>query len=196
MKILGITGGSGTGKTTVSKMLCERGLCVIDADIVAREIVECGRPALSEIADEFGAGVIKADGSLDRKALADIVFKNADKLERLNEITHKYIIADIDEKLSKLDDEWAGIDAAALIESGIADNCDKVMAVTADFDVRKERIIRRDGLTEEQAVNRLNAQKDKEFYIRNAVFVIENNSDEYALRMAVDELTEKLGLKR
>lgn len=196
MKILGITGGSGTGKTTVSKMLCERGLYVIDADIVAREIVERGRPALSEIEKEFGAGVIKADGTLDRKALADIVFKNADKLERLNKITHKYIIEDINEKLSKLDGEWAGIDAAALIESGIADKCDKVMAVVADFDVRKERIIRRDGLTEKQAVNRLKAQKDKQFYTENADFVIENNSEEKALSMAVDDLAEKLGLKR
>lgn len=196
MKILGITGGSGTGKTTVSKMLCERGLYVIDADKVARDVVEVGRPALSEIKDEFGAGVIKDDGTLDRKALADIVFKNADKLERLNEITHKYIIADINEKLSRLDGEWAGIDAAALIESGIADKCDKVTAVAADFDVRKERIIRRDGLTEEQAVNRLKAQKDKDFYIEKADFVIENNSDEQTLKMAVDDLTKKLGLKR
>lgn len=195
MKILGITGGSGTGKTTVSKLFAEKGFYIIDADIVAREIVEPGKPALSEIEAFFGKSVIKEDKTLDRKALAGIVFTDSEKLKRLNEITHKYITESIEEKLEKYSGEWAVIDAAVLLESGLGEKCDKILSVVADFDVRKKRIIARDSLSEKQATDRLNSQKGKEFYIENSDFVIENNADEYALKKAVDEIIKRLELE-
>lgn len=195
MKILGITGGSGTGKTTVSKIFSQRGFYVIDADVVARDIVKKGGGALAEIEEKFGKTVINADGTLNRAALADIVFNNADKLALLNSITHKYITAQIDKMLSECDDEWAVIDAAALIESGLDKKCDKCIAVTADFDVRKARIIARDSLSEKRAEERIRAQKGMDFYIKNVDFVIENNGDKNDLEKAVDEIIGNLELK-
>ena len=192
MKILGITGGSGTGKTTVSKMFEQHGIYRIDADIVAREIAAKGEKALSEIKNVFGEGVINSDGSLNRKALAKIVFNNEQDLLKLNQITHKYINARIDFLLKSCTSEWAIIDAAALIESGINRKCDKVLAVTADFDVRKKRIVERDGIDEESAAERINAQHDKAFYINNSDFVIENNKDEYNLKIEVEKILKQL----
>ncbi len=196
MKILGITGGSGTGKTTVSKLFSQRGFYVIDADVEAREVVKKGGGALAEIEERFGKVVINADGTLNRGALADIVFKNADKLTLLNAVTHKYITERIDNLLAECTAEWAVIDAAALVESGLDKKCDKVIAVTADFEVRKARIIVRDSLSEERAEERIRAQKSMDFYISAADFVIENNGDEEALRKSVDRIIGNLELKQ
>jgi len=192
MKILGITGGSGTGKSTVSRMLEEKGFYIIDADKVAREIVEVGMPALAEIKEYFGESVIKEDNSLDRRALAGIVFNDKNSLAKLNEITHKYITEEIDKRLSEFGGEWAVIDAPLLFESGIGDKCDLILSVVADYDVRKERIIKRDSLSQQQAEQRINAQKDKQFYIEKSDFVIENNGSEYELKREVEEFAGKL----
>ena len=192
MKILGITGGSGTGKTTVSKIFEQYGMYRIDADIVAREIVAKGEKALSEIADTFGGKVINSDGTLNRKALAKIVFNSKEDLLKLNQITHKYVSARIDMMLKSCTSDWAIIDAAALIESGINKKCDKVLSVVADFDVRKKRITERDGIDEKSAEERIKAQHDKEFYTQNSDFVIENNKDEYNLKIEAEKVLKQL----
>ena len=119
MIILGITGGSGCGKTTVSDYFRNNGIDVIDTDKVARLIVEPGQPALSEIKSIFGDEYISADGTLNRKKLGNYVFSHPDKISILNKITHKYISRYVDSYINSYNGEIIGIDGAALIESGI-----------------------------------------------------------------------------
>lgn len=172
--IIGITGGSGAGKTTVSDILRRNGVAVIDADIVAREVVERGKPALSEIAAEFD-GVILPSGELDRKKLGSIVFSDRKKLEKLNKITHKYITARIYKLIDECEGKCCAVDGAALFESGIDSECDYMCAVTADREVRIRRITARDGLSDEQAKKRIDSQMSDEEYAQKCDFIIRNN---------------------
>ncbi len=175
MKVIGVTGGSGGGKTTVTKIFKKNGAYVVDADVVAREVVSPGMPALLEIASQWD---VVRDGVLDRKALAKIVFSDSQELHKLNRIVHKYVIDDIKSQLERCEKEVFVIDAIALFESGLADICDVTIAVIADKDLRCKRIMARDNLTRDEAMMRINAQMDDEFYIKNADFVIYNNDNE------------------
>ncbi len=173
MRVVGITGGSGAGKTTITEVFKSYGAEILDADVVAREVVEPGCPALSEIKKEWNSVV--TGGILDRKALAKIVFNDAAQLHKLNTITHKYIIDEIEKRVKKSTAPIFVIDAIALFESGLADICDTTICVVADKRVRIERIMRRDSLTELEATERINAQKDDSFYIENSDITIYNN---------------------
>ena len=169
MKIIGVTGGTGAGKTTVTKIMESLGAQVVDADCVARQVVEPGMPALSEIAAEWD--VVSGDEHnqvLDRKALAKIVFSDEKQLHKLNTITHKYVIEEIKTQLINCKKDIFVIDAIALFESDLADICDVTVAVIAD----------RDNLTREEAIMRINAQKKDGFYIENADYIIYNNGNE------------------
>ena len=177
MIILGITGGSGCGKTTVCEILSRNGVDVVDCDIVSRKIVEPKTPALSEIKSYFGDEYIRKDGTLDRKKLAALVFNSPEKLEKLNEITHKYVEEYIDLYIAASNSEIIGLDAAALIESGIYKKCKHVMCVLADKEIRKERIMRRDSLSEIDATARICAQKTDEFYIEKSDYIVYNNGN-------------------
>lgn len=175
MIILGITGGSGVGKTTISDIFRKNGIDVIDTDIVARDIVKPNMPALEEIKNEFGIEFINPDGTLNRKKLAGVVFANPEKLKILNEITHKYISQYVSSYIKGYKKDIIGIDGAALIESGINKSCDYVLSVLADEKIRVERIKLRDNLTVLDALKRISAQKDDEFYIENSDFLVYNN---------------------
>lgn len=177
MIILGITGGSGCGKTTVSKILSNHGVDVIDCDTVAKKIVEPNTPALSEITEYFGYDYINPDGTLNRRKLASLVFNSPEKLLKLNEITHKYVEEYIDLYIKNSSYDIVGIDAAALIESGIYKKCDYMLCVLADRKKRIERIQIRDGISPKEAADRINAQKNDEFYIEKSDFIVYNNSN-------------------
>lgn len=174
MKIIGVTGGTGGGKSTVTNILKSFGARVVDADLIARQVVASGCPALSEIAATWD--VVEND-VLNRKALAEIVFNDKAELHKLNSIVHKYVIDEIKLQLSNCKEEIFVIDAIALFESGLSDMCDITVAVIADRNLRCKRIMARDNLTEEEAWMRINAQKNDEFYINNADVVIRNNDD-------------------
>lgn len=177
MIILGITGGSGCGKTTVSEILSKKGVDIIDCDEVARKIVEPKQPALYEIKAVFGNDYIKPDGTLDRKKMADLVFNSPKSLLKLNEITHKYVAEYIDLYIKNSNSDIVAIDAAALIESGIYKKCDYVLGVLAEKSVRLERIMNRDNLSYDEAKSRINAQKSDEFYVEKSNYIIYNNGD-------------------
>ncbi len=173
-KVVGITGGSGCGKSYISGLLRQNGIPVIDCDVIAREIMAAGKPCLLEAVAFFGERILK-EGELNRKALAQIVFSDENMLKKLDEITHKYILADIYNRIEEEKSEVVCIDGATLLESGV--KCDKMIGILADRKDRKRRIMERDSLTEEEAQRRIGAQKPDEFYIKNCDLVFYNNEN-------------------
>lgn len=192
MVVIGLTGGSGSGKSTVASLMQQRGIHVIDADKIGRFVVEKGRPALDEIVAEFGEEILFENGDLDRKKLGSIVFTNKEALLKLNAITHKYITEIVKEELAANKGIICAIDAAVLKESGIIDMCDHVIAVIADKDVRIKRIMARDGLSEQSAKDRINSQDPDAKYVQYADFVINNSGDE-ALEVLLEDILNEIG---
>lgn len=179
MFVIGITGGTGSGKSTVASILSRYGGEIIDADLIAREVVAKGSKALDELVESFGKEILDEEGNLDRKELAAMVFADKDKLELLNNITHKYIIQRIIEKLENIKSEgkarFAVIDAPIPVEHGFLDVVDVVWVVVADEGQRIRRIMERSGLSRQEAINRIKSQKSQEDYIKIADKVIHNN---------------------
>lgn len=186
MLVVGITGGSGSGKSYICKALCKLGYTIIDADQIAREIVKPGEEALVQIVAEFGEDVLNTDGTLNRKALADIVFSDKDALALLNRITHTQITTRIRALLCDENAQYI-IDAPLLYEAGLDKLCFKVIGVTADADVRIARIIARDTITEAMAHKRLNSQKSIEANLLKVDMLIDTtdnpSSDSIALKI-------------
>ena len=173
--IIGITGGSGVGKSTVSKEFDKKGFLVIDADKVAHKVMDKGTDCLKEVTDFFGTEYLNEDGTLNRKKLGALVFNNKEKLEKLNEITHKYIIAEIKNLLEI--NENAIIDAAVLFESDLKNLCHKTIFVSCPFDVRVQRITARDNVSSDYATDRIKAQQNDEYYRQKSDFEIVNDGD-------------------
>lgn len=178
MLIIGLTGKTGAGKSTVAAYLEKQGCFIIDGDKVAREVVLPSSPALAELADAFGEDIILADGSLDRKALAQRAFSSREKTELLNSITHPHIKRRFEELIKKAQCEGfaaAVIDAAALLESDCRELCKKIIVVHADEKLRLKRILERDGISREQALTRIKGQLDDNYYFERADIIIYNN---------------------
>ncbi len=194
MKIYGLTGKTGAGKSTVAEKLRKLGFYVIDGDKIARSITEKGKPAISLLANEFGCDIIESDGSLNRKLLASRAFKDKESTAKLNSITHPIIKAEFEAQLKKAENEgfaFAIIDAAALLESSCKDLCEKIIVVTAPEDVRLARILKRDSITKEQALTRMNAQFPDEYYNQKADILIRNYPPfEKDIDQHLKELTE------
>lgn len=177
MIIIGLTGQSGAGKTTVCETFEKNGFCIINADIVAREVMSNGSECLLKTAETFD-GILLSDGSLDRKKLADIVFSDKEKLKAYERIIYPYILSSINEKISfykKVGCEYLLLDAPTLFESGADALCDKIISVISDKNTRLIRILKRDNITAEQAEKRLNSQKNDIYYREKSDYVIENN---------------------
>ena len=184
-KLIGITGGSGCGKSHLSSRLRERGIPVIDCDLVSREIMTKDTPCAKEVCEFFGEEIIES-GEINRRKLGKIVFSDPEKLKKLNEITHKYILESIYNKMAAEESDVICTDGATLIESGIS--CDMMVGIVADKEVRKKRIMERDSLTDEEALLRISAQKDDSFYIENCDFVIDNSLG----NIDIDEFIKKI----
>lgn len=194
MKVYGLTGKTGAGKSTVAEKLEKMGFCVIDGDKIARSITEKGKPAISILANEFGCDIIEDDGSLNRKLLASRAFKDRESTAKLNAITHPIIKAEFEKELRKAEAEgfsFAVIDAAALLESSCKDLCEKIIVVTAPEKIRLSRVLLRDGITKEQALIRINAQFPDEYYNEKADILIRNYPPyEKEIELKLKELTE------
>ncbi len=172
--LLGITGGSGCGTSTVGALLEKRGFYFVDADQVYRELLAEDHVLQQALASRFGDSILR-DGTVDRKALAAIVFSDSAALADLNRITHAAIIAEVDRRIADANEQHAAVEAIALIESGMADSCDAVVSVLCGFESRLARIMARDGLAEDAARARLNAQKADSFFIDNSDYVLTND---------------------
>ena len=192
MKIIGLTGGSGTGKGTVAARMRALGAGWVDADAVYRTLCAENREMLSALDTAFGI-VTDANGALDRPKLAKIVFSDPTKLQTLNEITTPYIRrASLDAIHAQSECPIVLYDAPTLFEAGADDFCDKIIAVLAPHDTRVARIIERDGLSDEAARARIDAQPNDMFYREKCDFIIENNGDLDMLYRDTDALYSQL----
>lgn len=198
MLIIGLTGQTGAGKSTVSKILEKYGCYHIYADRVAHDILENDKEVQEKLKERFGEDIIDKDGKIDRKILAARAFADNESTLALNAITHPAVNNKI-QNIIMVQKEYGTkaviIDAIALFESGEAKLCDYTVAVTAPRDVRLERIIARDKISVSRANERINAQKDESFFTLNADYII-NNSEPYNIYEETEKLAYKLKLKK
>ncbi|OGP12843.1 MAG: dephospho-CoA kinase [Deltaproteobacteria bacterium GWA2_54_12] len=176
--IVGLTGGIATGKSVVAGELKKLGAHIIDADKIAREIVEPGKPAYNDIVNEFGHGMLQPDGTLDRKALGRAVFSDPAALEKLNNITHPRIRERIREEAARLSAESDGLivlDVALLIEMGVRYEVEKIIVVYSDAAQQLERLMKRDNMTRDEALKRLSCQMDIKEKLKYADYLIDNS---------------------
>ena len=193
--LVGLTGQTGAGKTTVSALLEAEGFAVINADTVARQVVEKGTSCLRAMQRVFGGSILLPDGQMDRKAVAALIFNDAAARERYQAIIYPYITRTIRqqaEQLSAAGHRMILLDAPTLFESGIDRDCRAVISVIAPREVRRARIIERDSLNTEQAEERMNAQHSEEFFRAHSDAVIENNASAEMLAAAVRQTAEQL----
>ena len=198
MKVIGLCGGSGSGKGTVSGLFLKQGIPSIDTDAIYREITSGDSECLRALSIEFGDEIISTDGSLNRKALSKIVFsgKGAEvRLKKLNEISHQFILDETRSRLSEYEEQGfltAIVDAPVLFESGFNTECDCVIAVVADREVRINRIMLRDKIDRESAISRIDSQLNDEWLASHADYVIENNSDLVTLESQVSKVANQI----
>jgi dephospho-CoA kinase len=188
MRVIGLTGGIASGKTSVANLLERLGAPVIDADQLAREVVEPGELALAQIAQSFGNGVLNADGSLNRAALGEVVFADPEKRRKLESITHPAIKERAEEKLARL--KAAGVRTAfyvapLLIEAGITSRVHEVWVVYLDHETQLARLMARDGLSREAALSRIASQMPMDEKRRLGRVVIDNRGSREDLEAEV-----------
>lgn len=178
MYIIGITGGIASGKSTVARQLRSLGMLVIDADELARQVVEPGQPAWQEIVKLFGTGFLNPDQSLDRVGLGKFVFSNPEQLQKLNSITHPHIMNVFRERLREIRSQnpeaIVGLEVPLLYETHMDKLCDQVWVVWVDHDTQVERLMARDGIDREDAEKRIAAQMPLDEKARLAQVVIDN----------------------
>lgn len=175
MKIIGITGGIGAGKSTVSREFGKLGAAVVDSDAISRNVTKKGGKAYGEIADFFGEEFLLEDGELDRRKIAKEVFSNGEKLNALNSITHKHIFAEMEKEIASAASDVAVLDVPLLFTSEFPFDCDLKIAVLADEDIRIKRVMERDNLSEAEIRARIANQIGDEEYKRLADICIINN---------------------
>jgi len=194
VRIWGLTGNIGSGKTTVGRMLSTRGIPVVDADQVAREVVEPGRPALREIASRF-PGALLPDGSLDRKALAARVFADPADREALNRIVHPRIAEEVAGRMAALaaaGEKIAVYEAALIVENGLQQGLDGLIVVSAPPETQIARLRLREGMSEGEARARIASQLTQVEKARHATVVIDNSGSEAELSEKVERLVSRL----
>jgi dephospho-CoA kinase len=196
MLIIGLTGGVASGKTTVSQILKEEGAYLIDADRIARELVQPYTPAWNELKEAFGNEILKEDGSLHRKRLAEKIYSNPKQRELLNQILHPRIKAEIDRRVREIGRKDPGavvvIDAALIIELGDYLEMDQVIVVTSTEAQQIERLGDRNGMTPEMARRIIDAQMDLKEKLKVADFVIRNEGSVEETKRMVKEIFQKL----
>lgn len=177
--VLGLTGQTGAGKSTVSEYAEKLGCAVVNADAVAREALSPDSDCLKRLAEYFGYDIINSDGSCKRKLLAERAFASREKTDLLNSITHPYIIDRCREYINQYMNKNYDViifDAPQLFESGGDVLCDFVITVTAPKEIRLQRIMQRDGISEKDALTRINAQHDENYYTQKSDFIINGNA--------------------
>ena len=187
--IIGLTGPTGAGKSTAAAAAEKFGLQVIDCDKSARAATEKGTDGLKALVSAFGEDILLPDGSLNRRALAAAAFASPQKTELLNKTVLPHIVKLV---LAETEGKNVLLDAPTLFESGLNSVCTAVIAVSANAEIRRERIIKRDALSPEAAILRINAGKTDEYYKQKADYFLYNNSDEKAFYERFSDILKKI----
>jgi dephospho-CoA kinase len=193
MVLVGLTGGIGSGKSTVSSLLAARGALVVDADAIVREVQAPGTPVLAAIVDRFGSGVVAPDGSLDRQALADVVFTDDTALADLNAIVHPAVGAEIARRLEEAagTDRIVILDVPLLVESG-RDDMAALLVVDVDPEIAVSRVVSQRGMREDDVRARIARQASREDRLARATDVIDNSGSLASLEEQVASVWERL----
>ena len=192
MKIIGLTGGIATGKSTASNLLKKHGYQVIDADAVVHELQAIGSPLLFEIANTFGSTILHDDGSLNRGELGKLIFGNADARMKLEAIMHPAVRAEFKKRIKASKDEILFLDVPLLFEAGFDDLTDANLVIKASQEMQLLRLMSRDGLTEQEARGRIRSQMPMSEKIARADFVIENSGDLCGFKKRVETFLGEL----
>ncbi len=192
MKLLGITGGIGAGKSVVTKFFSDLGAEIIDADVIARQVLEKDGAAYAEVVSVFGDEILQANHEIDRKKLAGIVFSDPEKLEKLNQITHSCVFREMEKRINQSDAELVCLDVPLLFSCQFPFQCDKTLAVLAPKEERIQRVIERDHCNREQVEARMACQLSDEVLRQKADFCILNNKSMTDLKRCVEEIYNKI----
>lgn len=180
MKVIGITGSSGSGKSTITKILGEELKAkTIYADTIVKQMQKKGNEYFVKITELFGSEILDEEGEINRPQLSEIIFTDSMKREELNNLTKKYVAEEIKKQIQEADSEYVIIDAPLLIETGLNKYCDIVIAVVSNKNIQIKRICMRDNISEEKALERINAQPNNEFYKKYTNYIVENNGGNY-----------------
>jgi dephospho-CoA kinase len=198
--ILGLTGGIATGKSTVSRYLCELGAHVIDADKIAHQVTMPGTQGLSKLVQRFGDSIVTPEGALNRKVLGRIVFNDKKALSAVNSIVHPLVIDGIHNMLDALDRRSGEgeaktcvvLDVPLLFEAGIDKICDEIWVVAIDLELQIKRLRERDGYSREEALRKIRSQMDLEEKLARADVVIDNSGSRDDIRKTVRRLWQEL----
>ena len=194
MKVIGMCGGSGSGKGTACVFFAELGIKIIDTDGIYHDLTSRNSDCLHEIALAFGDGIVY-NNTLNRRVLANIVFASKDKLDLLNKIAHKHILNEVKKQIDFYRTSQAIgviVDAPVLFESGFDRECDATLAICADTDIRIERITSRDGISKERALARIQSQKSDAWLKNKCDYYIENNTTADDLKASVNNIANKI----
>lgn len=192
--VIGLTGGIASGKSTVANMLIDKGITVIDADIIAKQAVERGMPAYRQIIDEFGEDILLENGDIDRRRLGALVFTNEQKRLALNSIVHPAVR---EEMLKRRDESIANqetfvvLDIPLLFESKLESLVDKIIVVSVTKELQLERLIKRNQLTEEEALSRIRSQMPLEEKVSRADNVIDNSGTLEETKQRLEEILRR-----
>lgn len=189
--IIGLCGCTGSGKSTVATLFAMYGAYIIDCDNIAHNVTKKDTECFTEIVDHFGSDIVKEDGNLNRKALANIIFEKSDEKRVLEEITHKYILEDVFKEINS-HDGLILVDAPLLFESGLDSWCNYTIVVTADEKVRLKRIMSRDDIDEELALKRIKSQTEEKDLVSRCDFVIHNNSNVKSLNSQIKSIVDRI----
>jgi dephospho-CoA kinase len=195
MLLVGLTGNIASGKSTVARLLSERGATIIDADVLARRVVEPGMPAFDEIVRRWGREVLAPDGGLDRDTLRRVVFSDHAQLEQLNDIVHPEVLVYRDRLVAEARERGDRIvvsDIPLLFERGLVDEFDRIVLVDAPRPLRLERLMRERGLNETEAMDMITAQMPAELKRARADYVIDNVGTLRALEKSVSTVWSAL----
>jgi dephospho-CoA kinase len=192
--LIGLTGNIATGKSEVARMLTEMGAQVIDADMVAHEVMHPAGPAYGAVVEAFGRGILTTDGSIDRARLGAMVFRDPAALRQLEAAVHPAVIAEVDQRIAQAKESVVVVEAIKLIESGMHRHLDALWVVTAPRQLQIARLVATRGLTEEEATLRVDAQPPQEEKAALADLTIVNDGDLDQLREKVERAWAQIGM--
>lgn len=198
MNVIGVTGSSGAGKSTICEILQEKyNVKIVNADKIAKQLSKKGTSYINEISIKFGAEILDKDGELNRKKLAEIIYENPERRKELNNCTFKYIRKEIEKEIKEEKQvSTIIIDAPLLFECELEELCSYVIGIISKKHLQIERIVARDNIDYEHAEKRLSAQENNDFYISRCDEIIENNNNIAYIEKCIEKIAQKCNITR